>query len=115
MKQSFRRELQMLAESDIVLRVENLHPSPLNHSEELLVESAINVHTNNIHPERNIFRCFDQRCRPKAKVIVIHPLEKHENASDDVGRRRYIQARCVLVSCLGKETESDGFMLQDGG
>ena len=105
----------MLAEGNIVLRVENLHPSPLNHPEELFVESAINIDTNNIHPERNIFRSFDLWRRPKAKVIVVHPLEKHENASDDVGRRRYIQARCVLVSCLGKETESDGFMLQDGG
>jgi len=38
-------------------------------------------------------------------------LEKHENASDDVWRRRYVQRCCFLVGGLRKEAEGNGPVL----
>jgi len=55
------RTILLFTQSVALDRSRDLHPSPLDHPKELLVESASNIHTHNLHPEGDIFRCLELR------------------------------------------------------
>ena len=84
----------------------NFHPAPLQHAEQRVIGCAHSIDPDDLHPERRaILRSRATRRRlPKTNIIYGDPAEEHEDAGDDVGRRRDEHLGCLFVRCLRDET-----------